>query len=463
MTRMTCTTLPWIASLPVLGTRPIGPTMTMTTEHQKAPDHAPSTEERWQVIERVAESTNLKRATRLKEFLFYVGKRSIKESTNDIHEQEIGCRVFGRKDSYDTSQDNIVRVSATELRKRIDAYFTADGKHEPLIFEIPRGSYTPVFRQRTIEPAAVPVPSVEGMARPEAADSRPVRPRIAAFAAISALAVALAITCGVFWRENHQLRKIAQAWEGQPALSAFWPQFFNAGRQTDIVLADTSYSLIQEVTHRSYSLTEYLNRSYLTQLETTPGTSDYRFLASLVARNSGSLGDFRVAQRIQSLDYGSSNVVLAYARDYSADSLTRDNVILIGSQKSNPWVELFADQRNFAIEYDAARGLTYVRNLHPRGAEQASYSVPDDQYPTLGYGVVSYLPTPDHNGSALIIEGTNSQATNAAGDFITSEDSLHTLFKKLPHGKIPYFEVLLRTTRVSGTPLRAEVIGYRIF
>lgn len=442
--------------------------MTMNTEPQKAAQPAPSTEECWQVIERVAESPNLKRATRLKEFLFYVGKRSIKESTSDIHEQEIGCRVFGRRDSYDTSQDNIVRVSATELRKRIDAYFASDGENEPLIFEIPRGSYTPVFRHRTIqppqpEPQTPPAPIAAQSPAAEATGGHHVGLRIAAFALLSLIAVALAITCTVYWHENRQLRKIAQAWEGQPALSTFWPRFFSPTRQTDIVLADTSFSLIQEITHHSYSLTDYLNRSYLTQLETSPGVSDYRFLASLVARNSGSLGDFRVAQRIQSLDYGSKNVVLAYSRDYSADSLTRDNVILIGSQKSNPWVGLFADQRNFAIEYDAARGLTYVRNIHPRGTEQATYSVPDDQYATLGYGVVSYLPTPDHSGSALIIEGTNSQATNAAGDFITSEDSLHNLFQKLPHGRLPYFEVLLRTTRVSGTPLRAEVIGYRIF
>lgn len=442
--------------------------MTMNAEHQKALHPAASTEERWQVLERVAESPNLKRATRLKEFLFYVGKKSIKECSGDIHEQEIGCMVFGRRDSYDTSQDNIVRVSATELRKRIEAYFASEGENEPLIFEIPRGSYTPVFRHRTIQPPQPePTTAESGTLAPavETDDAHAHRTTLqtAIFSGLALLAVVLAITCAIFWRENRQLRKVTQAWEGQPALSVFWSHFFNSGRQTDIVLADTSFSLIQEITRRSYSLTDYLNRSYLNELEASPGVSDYRFLASLVARNSGSVGDFRVSQRIQSLDFGSKNIVLAYARDYSADSVTRDNVILIGSQKSNPWVGLFTDQRNFIIEYNAAEGLTYVRNVHPRGSEQSTYSVPDDQYATQGYGVVSYLPTPSHSGDALIIEGTNSQATNAAGDFITSEGSLHELFKKLPPGKLPYFEVLLRTTRVSGTPLRAEVIGYRVF
>ena len=87
----------------------------------------------WKVLEGAAASDHLKRATRLKEFLYYVGKRSIKEGSSEIHEQEIGQAVFGRKDSYDTSQDNIVRVSATELRRRVEAYFAAEGKDEPLI------------------------------------------------------------------------------------------------------------------------------------------------------------------------------------------------------------------------------------------------------------------------------------------------------------------------------------------
>jgi hypothetical protein len=135
----------------------------------------------------------------------------------------------------------------------------------------------------------------------------------------------------------------------------------------------------------------------------------------------------------------------------------------VGSQRSNPWVELFADQRNFRILYDAAAGHTYVLNAHPIGNEQPSYAFSKQEHATLGYGVVSYLPTPDHKGQALIVEGTDSQATNVAGDFVTSEDSLSALFKHLPAAKLPYFEVLLRTKRVSGTPLQAEVIAYRTF
>ena len=80
----------------------------------------PSVEERRQLIDRVASSAQFGRSARLRDFLLYVGAQSLKPGRPEIHEQEIGAKVFGRAPSYDRSQDNIVRVNASELRKRIE-------------------------------------------------------------------------------------------------------------------------------------------------------------------------------------------------------------------------------------------------------------------------------------------------------------------------------------------------------
>src|ERR1035441_1911341 len=105
----------------------------------------------WALVERVVASPQLKRAARLREFLLYVGQRTLKDGLEQVHEQEIGSKVFGRAADYDTSLDNIVRVNASELRKRIEDYFESDGASEMLVLEIPRGSYKPVFRERSLE------------------------------------------------------------------------------------------------------------------------------------------------------------------------------------------------------------------------------------------------------------------------------------------------------------------------
>src|SRR5579862_5305306 len=77
----------------------------------------------WALLERIVASPQLRRAARMREFLLYVGRRSLKEGSDQIPEQEIGSEVFGRPASYDTNADNIVRVNATDLRKRVEAYF----------------------------------------------------------------------------------------------------------------------------------------------------------------------------------------------------------------------------------------------------------------------------------------------------------------------------------------------------
>src|SRR5450756_227093 len=116
---------------------------------QNSSDTPASVDQRRALIDRIASSANFSRSARLRDFLLYVGGQSLKDGCTEIHEHEIGTNVFDRPALYDRSQDNIVRVNATELRKRLDLYFATEGADEPLILEIPRGSYKPVFRWRS--------------------------------------------------------------------------------------------------------------------------------------------------------------------------------------------------------------------------------------------------------------------------------------------------------------------------
>ncbi|MGB6742056.1 MAG: hypothetical protein WBE38_00260, partial [Terracidiphilus sp.] len=85
--------------------------MTVFTPTEK---ESPGSEACWALLERIAASPHLRRAPRLREFLFYVAQRSLKDGCDHVHELEIGVEVFGRPDTYDTSVDNIVRANATE-------------------------------------------------------------------------------------------------------------------------------------------------------------------------------------------------------------------------------------------------------------------------------------------------------------------------------------------------------------
>lgn len=417
-------------------------------------------EDCWKVMERAAASTQMKRAARAREFLFYVGTKSLKEGCSEIHEQEIGHAVFGRDQDYETSLDNIVRVSATDLRKRIEAYFASEGADEPLVFEIPRGSYSPIFRWRQKEISEEPQAEAPAPAPPIAV---PLYRQIP-FLIASGTAILLAVACLFLWNQNRNLARPQNRMDGQPALSALWSHFFDAPRQTDVVLADTSYGLLENVTHQSFSLSDYINYSYLTRLQSSDLSPDRKQdLSMIMERSHGSVGDFKAVQRIWALNPFSPKLNFEYAREYSADSVKRDNVILIGGQVSNPWEELFYNQMAFTIEYDPASDRSYVRNAKPAAGEQALYPVLLRSDGVFGYAIAAYLPNPSHTADGLIIAGTDSQATDAAAEFLTSETALEKLFKKFPSQHVPYFEVLLKIVRLSGTPLTEEIVTYRTY
>lgn len=426
----------------------------------------------WAVLERILASPQLKRAARLREFLLFVGQRSIKDGLDQIHEQEIGSKVFGRPADYDTSLDNIVRVNASELRKRIDDYFESDGAGETLIMEIPRGSYKPVFRQRAIEPtiqpkiiaepSAVSLPGSNAAGTPLPASARRDR-RLLLLAGV--LIVGLASACWFLWSQNRTLHRSlnGNASQSTPAVSTFWSGILSGRPNTDIILADTSFALIEDITRRSIPLSEYLSRDYVNKIQSPDLSQDRRAdLTMIVRRNNGSLGDFRAAQHVLALDTSGKNFHLYSARDYSPALVKQDNVILVGARKSNPWVDLFAADMNFTAEYDSSRSVDFIRNRAPSAGEQEIYSPPPSPS-TGGYCIVAYLPNPQQAGKVIILAGTDSAATEGAGDFITSEDQLSRFQKMLNVTTLPYFEVVLKTTNLNGTPIDAKIVAYRTY
>ena len=134
-------------------------------EHRQKEAQPRVDDARWQLLQRVAGSSIFQKSNRLRELLLFVGARTIENPESPIREHEIGVQVFGRPSSYDTSQDTLVRVQASQLRKKLQQHFAEEGRDEPLLVEMPKGSYTLVFRSRE-EPVAEPAPAIRLPLRP---------------------------------------------------------------------------------------------------------------------------------------------------------------------------------------------------------------------------------------------------------------------------------------------------------
>ena len=111
------------------------------------------------------------------DFLRFVVLHALKGDYDSLRERMIGAELFGRPVSYDTGSDSVVRVRASELRKKLNRYYSTECAGEiPLRIELPSGSYVPHFcfaneQERPAPQTATPEAEVKNP--PAAADAPP--------------------------------------------------------------------------------------------------------------------------------------------------------------------------------------------------------------------------------------------------------------------------------------------------
>lgn len=244
---------------------------------------------------------------------------------------------------------------------------------------------------------------------------------------------------------------------------SFWTDFLRKG-QTDVVLPDESVSVMEDMLKRSVPLGEYLDRSYITGLASAPIDDERKQdVREVLNHNLITFGSVNAAQQILLLPGLGSKFHLTISRLFPADNLKRDNLVLIGGKKSNPWVSLFEANMNFSVDYDSTHSQAFVTNHHPAPGEQPTYTVSMSRNALVGYSVVAFIPNPSRASNVVILAGTDSDATAAAAEFITSEEQLAKLRTTLHVSRLPYFELLLKTSRLSGASLGSEVVAYRTY
>lgn len=108
-------------------------------------------------LERILASPRFQFSRRYPALLRYVVEQTLNGATDVLKERTIGVRVFKRHPEYDTSADPVVRTTASEVRKRIEEYYSDPGHDGELRIVLPVGTYVPEFRASSgIEHASPP-------------------------------------------------------------------------------------------------------------------------------------------------------------------------------------------------------------------------------------------------------------------------------------------------------------------
>jgi predicted ATPase len=109
-------------------------------------------------LARILRSPIFSKAPSLSRFLSYIVQQKLAGDPSPRNEYTLGVDVFDRGDSFDPAADTIVRVQARRLRSKIEKYYASEGQADPIVIDLPKGQYAPVFR-------AVPAGPHEAMPR----------------------------------------------------------------------------------------------------------------------------------------------------------------------------------------------------------------------------------------------------------------------------------------------------------
>jgi hypothetical protein len=99
----------------------------------------------YEQLERLLSNSHFKQSRRFPSFLRFVIDHTLQGQPDLLKERTLGIEIFGREADYDTASDPIVRVTATEIRKRIAQYYQEPGHETELRVSLPAGSYIPQF------------------------------------------------------------------------------------------------------------------------------------------------------------------------------------------------------------------------------------------------------------------------------------------------------------------------------
>ena len=401
----------------------------------------------------MAKSTAFQKTWRLRELLFFLCDRALGEA-GAPDEPEIAQAVFGRGPDFDPTGDSLVRVQVAQLRKRLRQYFGAEGVGEPMVIDMPRGSYTVVFRERDPEQAVPAEDDAEG----EDAGRTPEAGRRLGFALGAGALALFAVAVGLSIPNGRGARPEGPGAPPRPSVERLWRQLFANGRPVRVVLADSSLTVFLDVTRRELSPSAYQRGDFAPrygappQAASQPEPPPVELARQLLKQPSTSLVDADLAHR--------AGVLLAavgvageirHARDATPDSFRSANAILSGPRRSNPWVDLFEGQLNFHAEHDRRASIASFTNRAPQPGESARYTAVPDQD---GYCRVAHVPNLDRTGSVLLLTGTDFASTQAGIEFVTREAEVAGLRQRLglpPEAPFPPFEVLLRVRLAAGT------------
>ena len=99
-------------------------------------------------VQRILRSEQFGNAPGLEKALSYVVEQSLAGRGGELKEVILALEVFNRGAEFDPRTDSSVRTQIGRLRSRLTSYYDGPGRDDPIVIEIPKGTYAPVISAR---------------------------------------------------------------------------------------------------------------------------------------------------------------------------------------------------------------------------------------------------------------------------------------------------------------------------
>jgi len=402
-------------------------------------------DDRWELVQRINESPHFVSSARLRDFLLHVTTCALRHTPEEATEQQIGIQVFQRIPGFNSSEDSIVRSHARLLRLKLSAYFNAEGAAEPLIIEIPKGHYLPVFLPAPGHEASVvgaganevPAPLVEIASKAfpaeiETSRNQPYRRWLIAGGTVLGLLL-------IVWAGLHSWQRHVSS--AKP-LDRLWAPFL-AGDPPLVI----------------YSNALFVGDSKRGMRYAANDGSDGQS-PDLVDHYTG-IGELVSVHELTKLfDRHHAEFILKRSPLVTWDEARARNLIFIGSIAENGSLKLLPSTQDFTLM--ATTDAAGMVNHHPRPGEPDVYLRPEHPL-TKDYALIALLPgvQPDHH--MLVFSGLTTLGTQAAVEYASTPESASELMRYVGSGKeVHNFEALLEVSIRGGVPLQPRLLTIRV-
>jgi hypothetical protein len=392
-----------------------------------------------QTLERVLSSPAFRNSKQCQKFLRYVVEHACAGNDEHLKERSIGVELFGRDPDYDTAADPVVRVRATEVRKRLSQYYGDATVQDELRFEIPQGAY----RADIHWGAPKPLPP-----EPFPAARHPQWPWIASLV-VSLVAVAVFL----------MLRSRTAPTD---VLTEFWAPVLDSGKPVLLYCGQPVVYFLSREVHDKYrdSLPPEKTRgSYTLPLE-PEATVQGKDIIPVTDQFVG-IGNAHTAAMLTGMfARRGKSVELRYGNDVSFTDLRGSPSVLIGAF-SNLWTLEMTRQLRFVFEQE--KGARRVRDRVENKTWQLASLAPDGKTGE-DYAVVTRLFDSATGQLLISAAGITQYGTRAAGEFLTDSrrmtEATRTARADWPKRNL---QVLLHTDVYHGTPAQPKILATHVW